>query len=99
MESDKNRAKIQNTTDLMPHELRMDNRARLSISGVKEVESFDESVVVLKTVKGLLIIRGANLRLQALSVDGGQVSVHGSIDSLTYEEEQRTAGFFKRLFR
>ena len=99
MEFDKSRTKFQNTEDRLPHELRMDNRARLSISGVKEVESFDESVVVLKTVRGLLVIRGEGLQLQALSIDGGQVSVHGSIDSLTYEEEQKTAGFFKRLFR
>ena len=82
-----------------PHELRLDNRSRLSISGVTEVESFDETVVVLKTVRGLLVVRGDRLQLQALSIDGGQISVHGSIDSLTYAEEQKTAGFFKRLFR
>lgn len=83
----------------LPHELRLDNRARLSISGVEEVESFDESVVVLKTVKGLLVVRGEKLQLQALSIDGGQISVHGIIESLSYEEEQKTAGFFKRLLR
>ena len=83
----------------LPHELRLDNRARLSISGVSEVESFDESVVVLKTVRGLLVVRGEKLQLQALSIDGGQISVQGLIESLSYEEEQKTAGFFKRLFR
>ena len=83
----------------LPHELRLDNRARLSISGVEEVESFDESVVVLKTVKGLLVVRGEKLQLQALSIDGGQISVHGLIESLSYEEEQKTAGFFRRLLR
>ena len=83
-----------------PHELRLDNRARLSISGVKEVDSFDESVVVLKTVRGLLIVRGEKLQLQALSIDGGQISVHGLIDSLSYEEERKKpAGFLKGLFR
>ena len=82
-----------------PHELRLDNRGRLSVSGVGEVESFDESAVVLKTVRGLLIVRGEKLQLQALSIDGGQISVHGHIDSLSYEEEQKTTGFFKRLFR
>ena len=97
MEPDKSRNK---TSDIsQPHELRLDNRGRLSVSGVKEVESFDESVVVLKTVRGLLIIRGEKLRLQALSIDGGQISVHGQIDSLSYEEERKTAGFFKGLFR
>lgn len=82
-----------------PHELRLDNRARLSVSGVREVESFDETVVVLSTVRGLLIVRGENLQLQALSIDGGQVSVSGLIDTLSYEEAQKAGGFFKRLFR
>ncbi len=82
-----------------PHELRLDNRGRLSVSGVKDVESFDEAVVVLRTVRGLLVVRGDKLQLQALSIDGGQISVNGLIDSLSYEEEQKTAGFFRRLFR
>lgn len=80
-----------------PHELRLDHRARLNVSGVREVESFDENAVVLNTVGGLLIVRGENLQLQALSIDGGQVSVHGRIDSLSYEETQKVGGFFKRL--
>ncbi len=82
-----------------PHELRLDNRANLSISGVKDVESFDEAVVVLRTVRGLLVVRGAKLQLQALSIDGGQICICGLIDSLCYEEEQKTTGFLKRLFR
>ncbi len=82
-----------------PHELRLDNRGRLSVSGVKDVETFDEAVVVLRTVRGLLVIRGERLQLQALSIDGGQVTVNGLIDSLSYEEEQKTAGFLRRLFR
>ena len=82
-----------------PHELRLDNRSRLSVSGVREVESFDENAVVLNTVGGLLIVRGENLQLQALSIDGGQVSVHGKVDSLSYEELQKAGGFFKRLLR
>ncbi len=82
-----------------PHELRLDNRARLSVSGVREVESFDETVVVLSTVRGLLIVRGEKLQLQALSLDGGQVSVHGLIDTLSYEETEKSEGFFRRMFR
>lgn len=82
-----------------PHELRLDNRARLSVSGVREVESFDEAVVALTTVRGLLIVRGENLQLQALSIDGGQVTVTGLIHDLSYEEVRKGGGFFKRLLR
>ncbi len=82
----------------LPHELRLDNRSKLSVSGVSEVESFDETTVVLHTARGVLIIRGENLHLQTLSIDGGQVAVSGTIDSLSYEEPQKTGGFFRRLF-
>ena len=82
-----------------PHELRLDNRARLSVSGVREVESFDETVVALTTVRGLLVVRGENLQLQALSIDGGQVTVSGLINDLSYEEVHKGGGFFKRLLR
>ena len=82
----------------LPHELRLDNRSKLSVSGVSEVESFDETTVVLHTARGVLIIRGENLHLQTLSIDGGQIAVSGTIDSLSYEEPQKTGGFFRRLF-
>lgn len=81
-----------------PHELRMENRAKLTVTGVREVESFDENVVALHTVRGMLIIRGEGLHLQALSIDGGQVVVTGTVDTLSYEEAQKAGGFFRRLF-
>lgn len=83
----------------MPHELRLENRARLNVTGVREVESFDESAVVLHTAKGVLVIRGQSLHLQTLSIDGGQVAVDGTVDALAYEETQKQGGFFSRLFR
>ena len=83
----------------MPHELRLETRARLNVTGVREVESFDESAVVLHTAKGVLVIRGQSLHLQTLSIDGGQVAVDGTVDALVYEETQKQGGFFSRLFR
>lgn len=82
-----------------PHDLRLDNRARLSITGVQEVESFDEESIVLHTSRGVLLIRGQELHLHTLSIDGGQVRVDGTIDALLYEEPQKSGGFFSRLFR
>ena len=82
-----------------PHELRLENREKLSVTGVREVESFDENAVVLHTARGVLIIRGENLHLKTLSIDGGQVAVSGTIGSLSYEEAQKIRGLFQRLFR
>lgn len=82
-----------------PHELRLDNREKLTVTGVREVESFDENAVALHTARGLLIIHGEGLRLRSLSGEGGQVAVTGTIDALSYEEAQKSSGFFRRLFR
>lgn len=81
-----------------PHDLRLENREKLSVSGVREVERFDENAVVLHTARGVLIIRGANLHLKTLSIDGGDIAVTGNVDSLSYEELQKAGGFFHRLF-
>lgn len=82
----------------LPHRLTLDARCRLSMTGVTEVESFDEGTVVLVTTRGTLIVRGTGLHLQMLSLEGGQVSVDGRVDSLTYEEPVPAGGFFARLF-
>lgn len=81
-----------------PHKLTLDSRSKLTMTGVTEVESFDEAAVVLHTSKGVLVVRGSGLHLQQLSLDGGQVLVDGTVDSLTYEESGPAGGFFARLF-
>lgn len=82
-----------------PHRLTLDARSRLSITGVLEVESFDESEILLTSTRGPMSIRGKGLHLQQLSIDGGQVLIDGSIDAISYEDEIRAAGgFFARLF-
>ena len=54
----------------------------------------------MHTVCGVLIVRGQELHLQTLSIDGGCVAVDGTIEALSYAEPQkRGGGFFSRLFR
>ncbi len=81
------------------HKLTLDGRGRLSVSGVSDVESFDEQMVVLLTVRGTLVVRGEQLHLEMLSLEGGEVRLDGQVDSLTYESDSREGGFFSRLFR
>lgn len=82
-----------------PHRITLDGRSRLTMTGVTEVESFDENMIVLNTTRGTLVIRGEGLHLQLLSLDGGQVHVDGTVDSMTYEDSAREpGGFFSRLF-
>ena len=82
-----------------PHRLTLDSRSRLTLTGVTEVESFDESMVVLHTTRGTLLVHGSGLHLQLLSLDGGQVHVDGTVDSMVYEDQPIGRGsFFARLF-
>lgn len=81
-----------------PHKLVLDARRKLTMTGVIEVESFDETEIRLTTTRGGVVIRGTGLHLQMLSLDGGQVSVDGTVDAISYEDETSAAGFFARLF-
>ena len=83
------------------HHIILEEREQLSVSGVEEVESFDENTIVMLTNRGTLIVRGEELHIEKLSLDGGDLKVEGTIDSLTYEDgrDQRSGGFFSRLFR
>lgn len=86
----------------LPHNVIMEGREKLSVSGVEDVESFDEETIVLYTTKGMLIVKGMELHIEKLSLDGGDLSVEGTIDSLRYEEETRSGGgggLISRLFK
>lgn len=83
----------------LPHKLTLSERSRLTMTGVTEVVSFDEQTVVLHTDLGVLSIHGQNLQLKALSLDGGQVAVDGSIAAMIYEEPRQSGGLLRRLFR
>jgi sporulation protein YabP len=82
-----------------PHHLILDRRERLSISGVHDVESFDENGIVCKTTQGTLLVRGSALRVDKLSLEGGELSVEGKINSLVYEDASPSGGLWARLFR
>ena len=84
----------------LPHHIILDSRSSLSVSGVEEVESFDENTIVMVTVRGTLVVRGDGLHIEKLSLDGGDLKVEGLVDSLTYEDEGREkGGFLARLLR
>lgn len=86
-------------SDLSPHKLSLDGRKKLTVSGVSDIESFDENAVILHTMAGVLIIRGEALHLQMLSLDGGEVRIDGTIDLIGYEKPTPQGSFFSRLFR
>lgn len=88
-------------TEKQNHELSVKMRKELSVSGVKEVERFDEGCAVLDTVGGVMTVEGSNIRMEVLDTDRGFVSLRGRIDAVYYsaDEIEERSGFLKRLFR
>ena len=82
----------------LPHKLVLSNRKDLTVTGVTEVISFDESAAVLRTEQGTLLVHGNALQLKTLSTDGGQVAVEGNVSALIYEETGSKGGWKRRLF-
>ena len=82
----------------LPHRLTLDERRNLSMNGVTEVVSFDDTAVVLRTCLGTLLVQGRELQLKTLTLDGGNVAVEGHISALSYEEP-RQGGWLSRLMR
>lgn len=83
----------------LPHKLTLNERKSLTMSGVTEVVSFDDTAVVLRTALGTLEVQGQQLQLKTLSIDGGQVAVDGHISALFYEEPRAAGGFWGRIFK
>ena len=82
------------------HQITLQGRTKLSISGVEEVESFDESAISRSTQDGYLMIRGSDLHIEKLNLEGGELCVEGTVDSMSYEDQTaRSVGLFSRLFR
>lgn len=83
----------------LPHKLTLNERKNLTMTGVTEVVSFDDTAVVLRTGLGTLEVHGNNLQLKTLSLDGGQVAVDGEVGALIYEENKPSGGMWRRMFK
>ncbi len=84
----------------MPHNLVLEDRRLLTVSGVSDVDSFDEETVIVFTDLGELTVRGTNLHINRLSVEVGELTVEGNISALIYSEDApKSGGFFSRVFR
>lgn len=80
----------------------LENREKLNISGVLDVESFNDETIVVDTELGILIIRGEDLRINKLSIDSSELSIEGIVISLEYNEKdgsKKGMGFFAKMFR
>ena len=79
----------------------LENREKLNVSGVNDVLSFDDQVVIMETELGMLTIKGENLKINKLSLDTSEVIVEGKINNLSYSEHQikNEGGLFGKIFK
>ncbi len=88
-----------NSMPAAAHHLEVEGREKLTVSGVENVERFDETGIVMSTTAGVLVVTGEDLHIGKLSLDGGELHVDGRIDSISYEEPlQGKGGLLHRLF-
>lgn len=80
----------------------LENRGKLSISGVNDVLSFDDQVVMVETELGLLTVKGENIRINKLSIDTSEVIIEGNISYLAYsdkEMEKSKGNLISKIFK
>ncbi len=84
------------------HQITLQNREKLSIDGVVNVESFDDMEIVLETDAGILVVRGEGLHIKELNIDSANLAVIGHISTMEYTGEvgdKKGRSFLSRLFR
>ena len=90
---------MENTAQMGTHKVMLLDRNRLEITGVEEVESFDEGTIIMSTNRGELVVRGEGLHIGTLSLEGGALKVDGMVESLSYEDlPEERGGLLRRLF-
>ncbi|MBE6144941.1 MAG: sporulation protein YabP [Firmicutes bacterium] len=85
------------------HNVTINERKNIVISGVKKIDSFDDEEFLMETTMGYVIIKGNDLEIIKLDTYQGNVSIKGKINSLTYMEtankKEKEDGFFSKLFK
>lgn len=79
----------------------IENREKINLTGVVDIHSFDDELVLVETNLGIITLKGINLKINKLNLDSNELSVEGKINSLNYSEnmEQKKANMIGKLFK
>lgn len=86
-------------TPAPPHDLILEGRSKLTVTGVKRVLRCDADSAAMETGKGVLHLTGAELNVTSLDLESGEVRLTGRIDALEYTAERTPGGLLRRLLR
>ena len=84
------------------HNLMLENRQNVKMTGIKDIKSFDEKEILLFTEAGKLLIKGEELHVKRLNLEKGEADQEGKVDSLTYlskNTDKKEESLLKRMFR
>lgn len=81
------------------HDLVIESRKKVTMTGIIDVESFDEETIIAQSECGEILIKGRNLKISRLSVESGDMAVEGDVDAVSYSEGRLKGNFFSRVFR
>ena len=91
----------QNNINVMQHVV-LENRERLNVTGINDILSFDDQVVILSTDLGMLTIKGSELKINKLNIDESEVKIEGNISSISYSQdspERKSESIFSKIFK
>ncbi len=89
---DKGKAKI-------PHSVIIDERQKMTLTGVSDVDSFDEQTIIVRTALGELTVRGSGLHISRLNTETGELNITGTISAMAYTDDRVKGGLLSRVFR
>ncbi len=83
------------------HKLTMTNREKMFVSGVEDVDSFDDDRITVYTTEGTMTVKGADFRINRLNVEDGELEIQGEIDSIEYSDghKKEKIGLFGKIFK
>ncbi|MDR1615454.1 MAG: sporulation protein YabP [Syntrophomonadaceae bacterium] len=86
------------------HIVQVNDRKDMDLTGITNINTFDEKEIILETVMGYLIIGGDNLHINLLKLDEGKVALAGSINSIFYKTQSpdiktKSKNIINRLFK
>lgn len=83
------------------HNISITEREKILVSGVLDVESFDENEIILYTSEGGIVLNGEEFKINKLNVDNGEVEINGYLNELKYVNTSSgsTTGFWSKIFK
>lgn len=80
------------------HLLTLENREKLTITQVTDVDAFDENILWANLKEGSIEITGKDLNIEKLDLEEGLLVVKGLICTFSYiEKKHKEKTFLKRI--